>query len=112
MLYQQQNRDIYHFDEEKKIQFALGFFTDGLPKEWAFLFVEKVAWRIEKKDLMPWGTWNSFVEELEKVFADPNEARNELTKLENLTMKTGQTATEFFQEFDLYVLQANYMENN
>jgi len=26
-------------------------------------------------------------------------------------MKTGQTATEFFQEFDLYALHADYMKN-
>jgi hypothetical protein len=49
---------------------------------------------------------------LDRVFGDPNEKPNELTKLENLTMKTGQTAIEFFQEFDLYALQAEYMENN
>ena len=27
-------------------------------------------------------------------------------------MKTGQTATEFFQEFDLYALRADYMKND
>jgi len=61
---------------------------------------------------VPWGTWNEFTSELEVVFGDPNEERNELTKLENLTMKTGQTATEFFQEFDLYALRADYMKDD
>jgi hypothetical protein len=57
----------------ERIQFALGFFTEELPAEWAFLFIEKVAVRYKKKNLMPWGTWNEFYEELEVVFGDLNE---------------------------------------
>jgi hypothetical protein len=95
-----------------KVQFALGFFTEGLPAEWAFLFIKKVAKKDKDKNLMPWGTWNKFYDELEVVFGDLNKKRNELMKLENLMMKTGQTATEFFKEFDLYALCADYMKNN
>jgi len=90
----------------------LGFFTKELPAEWAFLFIERVAKKDREKHPMPWGTWDEFTAELEVVFGDPNEERNELTKLENLTMKTGQTATEFFQEFDLYALHADYMKDD
>ena len=90
----------------------MGFFTEGLPAEWAFLFIEKVARKDREKHPVPWGTWDEFTSELEVVFGDPNEERNELTKLENLTMKTGQTATEFFQEFDLYALRADYMKDD
>jgi hypothetical protein len=109
-LYLQQNPNIYPNDINK-VQFTLGFFTEGLPAEWAFLFIEKVAKKNKEKKPEPWGTWEEFYNELEIVFGDPNENQNELTRLENLTMKTGQTATEFFQEFDLYALHADYMKN-
>jgi len=110
-LYIQQNPDIYPKDTNK-IQFTLGFFTEGLPAEWALLFIEKVAKKDQQKQPEPWGTWNEFHDELNIVFRDLNEEQNELTKLENLMMKTGQTAMEFFQEFDLYALRADYMKND
>jgi hypothetical protein len=110
-LYIQQNPDVYSYDYDK-VQFALGFFTEGLPSEWAFMFIEKVAIKNKEKKPEPWGTWTEFYDELEAIFGDPNEKRNELTKLENLTMKTGQTAAEFFQEFDLYAIRAEYMGND
>jgi hypothetical protein len=110
-LYIQQNPDIYPYDHNK-VQFALGFFAEGLPSEWAFMFIEKVAIKNKEKKPEPWGTWTEFYDELETIFGDPNEKRNELTKLENFTMKTGQTATEFFQEFDLYALCTDYMGND
>src|SRR5882762_4079619 len=64
--------------------------------------VYRVAKKDREKHPIPWGTWDELCSELEVVFGDPNEERNKLTKLENLTMKTGQTAMEFFQEFNLY----------
>jgi len=51
----------------------LGFFTEGLPAEWAFLFVEKVTKKDREKLPEPWGTWDKFCSELEVVFGDPNE---------------------------------------
>src|SRR5882762_4172990 len=74
--------------------------------------VYRVAKKDREKHPIPWGTWDELCSELEVVFGDPNEERNKLTKLENLTMKTGQTATEFFQEFELYALRADYMKND
>jgi len=99
----QQNPDIYPNDINK-VQFTLGFFTEGLPAEWAFLFIEKVAKKDKEKKLEPWGRWDKFYDELEVVFRDPNKKQNELTRLENLMMKTGQTAMEFFKNsiFMLY----------
>ena len=71
-LYLGQNPDIYR-DNIEKVQFALGFFTEGLPAEWAFLFIEKVARKDREKHPVPWGTWDEFTSELEVVFGDPNE---------------------------------------
>ena len=107
-LYLQQNPDIYPNDINK-VQFALRFFTEGLPAEWAFLFIEKVAKKDKEKKPEPWGRWDEFYNELKVVFRDLNEKRNKLTRLENLTMKT---AMEFFQEFNLYALCTNYMKND
>jgi len=62
-LYIEQNPDIYRNDIEK-VQFTLGFFTEGLPAEWAFLFIEKVAKKNEEKIPTPWGTWSEFYQNL------------------------------------------------
>jgi hypothetical protein len=51
-LYLGQNSDIYRNNQER-VQFALGFFTEELPAEWAFLFIERVAKKDREKHPMP-----------------------------------------------------------
>ena len=68
----QQNPDIYP-NNINKVQFALRFCTEGLPAEWAFLFIEKVAKKDKEKKPELWGTWVEFYDKLKVVFRDLHE---------------------------------------
>jgi hypothetical protein len=90
-LYIQQNPDIYPYDKDK-VQFAIGFFTEGLPSEWAFLFIEKVAIKDKEGKPGPWGTWREFYDELETVFGD--------SPVEKLGRETPETCHHCQRRFD------------
>lgn len=112
-LYLRQNEKVYptHAD---KIIFALEFFTEGLPQAWAELFATEHAAAAPSLSTLvhPFGTWQDFLTHLQKTFGDPNEERNEMNSLDSLTMKQGQTAVDFFQEFELYALRADLMKDH
>lgn len=111
MLFMVQNNTIYPLDKDKII-FTLGLLTDGVPAQWATLFIEKASKKTGLAALDRWGSWEGFQKELDTSFADPNLERNELTELEKLRLEPTQTADEFFQLFELHAGRADYMSND
>ena len=110
-IYFIQNPQLYRKDVEK-ILFVLGLCTEGIPLQWAKLYAANAFKEKKEGNLRPWGSYEEFEEKMLEKFMDPNMVRNQLANLKTLVHKPGQSADEFFQEFELYALQAGLERDN
>jgi hypothetical protein len=106
MVYLQMNAATYATDADI-ILFALGFFTKGLPAQWATTFLEQVDANTRPGTNPDVGTWADFKTAMEKSFQDPNLARNAFDDLNNLQWKS--PADQFFQEFEMHARRCGYI---
>jgi hypothetical protein len=106
LVYLQLNGTIYSTDDEK-IMFTLGFFTEGLPKQWATTFLEHADRNTAQGDPLALGTWTDFYTQLQTSFEDPNISRNSYDKLKRLHWTA--PADTFFQEFDMLARRCGYI---
>ena len=100
-IFLEQNRKVYPTDIDR-ILFTIGFFTEGVPLNWANLWLQKLTTRVRSQGrTSAYGSFDNFMAELGETFEDPNVERNEMTKLERLKPKPEEPITEFIQSFEL-----------
>src|ERR1700720_4094702 len=80
-IFLEQNRKVYPTDIDQ-ILFTIGFFTEGVPLNWANLWLQKLTTRVRSQGrTSAYGSFDNFMAELGETFEDPNVERNEMTKL-------------------------------
>ena len=110
-IFMAQNESIYSTDSEK-ILFTLGFFTAGVPLTWATRWLEEVARKVPiMGQSRAFGSWNNFKNEIQETFEDPNIAKNEMIKFEELKYDPRQPIPEFLQEYELIAGRAKITDD-
>ena len=100
-IFLEQNRRVYPTDIDR-ILFTIGFFTEGVPLNWANLWLQKLTARVRSQGrTSAYGSFDNFMAEVGETFEDPNVERNKMTKLERLKPKPEEPITEFIQSFEL-----------
>lgn len=110
-MYLYNNRGIYDNDA-KRIVFALGFMTKGVPGQWAQTFFEKVVRRARAANRDPedadWGTWEAFWDALAAAFSNPSKEKEAYNQMELHQYDPKLGIDDFFQKLDLYSMEAGY----
>jgi hypothetical protein len=107
------NDAIYDTDI-KKILFTLSYMTEGAPGTWAQYQIEQAQAQAVAGNIPNnvWGDWDTFQNDLNTAFADPNKARNALNEMETITYRPKEPMTEFFQCLDILATCAGYITND
>jgi hypothetical protein len=100
-----QNNGIYKTSQER-IMFTLGLFTNWFPAQFALLYSNNTL------NSGHWGKWDKFLTKLEENFGDLNEENTAWQKLKSTRMEKGETATEFFQRFEIDASRAGSSNND
>jgi hypothetical protein len=81
-----ENNAIYD-TELKKILFTLSYMTEGAPGAWAQYQIKQAQTQTTRGNIPnnTWGSWNTFQDNLNTAFADPNKAQNTLNEMETIT---------------------------
>ena len=97
--------------DQSKILFVLSYMTTGEPGQWAEIFIESRTRLVGVWAPVNWGSWADFTNKLSASFIDPNEEQNAYLELAAHTQKSGQTAEQFFQTFELLARRAGYLND-
>ena len=97
--------------DKSKILFVLSYITIREPGQWAEVFIESRTRLVAAWATVNWGSWTDFSNKLAASFIDPNEEQNAYLELAAYTQKSGQTAEQFFQTFELLARRAGYLND-